>query len=125
MNLDDFKKIALVDKTLTEKTISWKGFSDGKEKDFSATFFVAEASHSTMADVVKEARDAGMDPRTEYLYIASYIRDKDGKRVFSYTEAAEIKPEIVALLYPITIEQFAGMRDPKKASRQKKTSGVS
>ncbi len=125
MNISEFKKVALIDKTLTEKTISWKGFVSGQEKDFSAKFFVAEASHATMADVVKEARDAGMEPRTEYLYIASYIRDKDGKRVFSYTEAAEIKPEIVALLYPITIEQFAGMRDPKKVSRQKRTSGVS
>ena len=125
MNLDDFKKIALVDKTLTEKTISWKGFADGKEKDFSATFFVAEASHSTMADVVKEARDANAEPRTEYLFIAAYIRNKDGKRIFSYTEVADMKPEIINLLYPITVEQFAGMRDPKKVSRQKKTSGAS
>lgn len=125
MNINDFKKLAMVNKTTVKEDVVLSIFVDGEKKEIATTFYVSEASHADMADAVQEARSSGKEPRAEYLYISTYIRDKDGNRVFTYEEAANLKPEIVNTLYPLTIKQFAGMRDPKKASRQKKTSGAS
>lgn len=108
----DIKELGIfVDDKLVKKQVEWPVFVDGEQKTQKATIYVKQASHIVMAEVIKEAGDSA---DTTSAYIAAYICDKDGKRLFTYEQAKSLKPEVGMPLYRAAIDQFVGMRDPKK-----------